>query len=336
MTRTVRAIAMFSGGLDSVLATKVIKNLGVEVLGLHFTAPFIRPVSRGASERGLDYWRRVLEVPVRELLLGPEFVQVIRAPMYGHGKNLNPCVDCKIFMLRRAGEIMAAEGFDFVVTGEVLGQRPMSQRRDTLAAIEKHSGLCGRLLRPLSAKHMAPTIPEQEGLIDREQLFDFSGRSRQPQMELAARLGIPDPPGSAGGCLLTDPGYARRLAQLLREHETIRDEDLELLTIGRHFDLGGGAKLIVSRNENENRLLERFRHSAGIFLEPANWAGPAAVIVHSTDLAHVGLAFRFMARYGKPRENPALRVIRGDVVSQETFTEAPIDEETISSMRIGG
>jgi tRNA U34 2-thiouridine synthase MnmA/TrmU len=334
VTRTVRALSMFSGGLDSLLATRVIKDLGVEVVALHFTAPFIRPISRGASERGVEYWRRVLGVTVREIKMGPEFIDVIRAPMYGHGKNLNPCVDCKIFMLRKAATIMETERFDFVVTGEVLGQRPMSQRRDTLAAIEKHSTLRGRLLRPLCAKLLAPTIPEEEGLIDREKLFDFSGRSRAPQLALAAALGIADPPGSAGGCLLTDKNYAKRLARLLSIQTEITDAGFELLTIGRHFDLDGHGTLVVSRNENENHLLERFRGAATFFLEPQDWPGPVALILHSENPAHVTLAARFMARYGKIK--PGKTVSVQPIVAGEPFAigAEPIDEETILRLRI--
>lgn len=336
MTRPakIRALSLFSGGLDSLLATRVIANLGVEVLALHFTAPFISP--RTAPEKTLTLQRRAAElcVPLRTIDVWPAYRPLLENPRFGFGKHLNPCIDCKIFFLREAGKIMRAEGFAFVFTGEVLGQRPMSQNRPSLEAIAKYSELNDRLLRPLTAKNLEPTAPEREGLIDRDKLHAFSGRGRKAQFALAAELGLTDPPGAAGGCLLTDAIYSGRLRRLLDARADISHSDLHLLTIGRHLLLPTGARLIVSRNEMENGLLAELREAGEVFLEPENWSGPAALLFGEPSERSLGLALGLMRRWGKaPDDGRALAFRRGRSTG-EAVSRAEIPPEAEIQMML--
>src|SRR5919205_2283658 len=275
MSRNVKAIAMISGGLDSTLALALVKRQGVEVKAVSFYTGFcITETQRRKGGRADGTVPRNealraaadLEVDIEYVDLSESgYLDMLVHPRYGYGANANPCVDCRIFMMARAREIMEREGAQFVFTGEVLGQRPKSQRRDTLRIIERESGLDGRLLRPLSAKLLPPTIPEQEGLVDRTRLEDISGRSRHRQMALAKELGISDWPRPAGGCCyLTDESFARKFFDVLDAREAageerrIEREDVILLSTGRHFRLSPRAKLVVGRTEVENALLERY------------------------------------------------------------------------------
>jgi tRNA U34 2-thiouridine synthase MnmA/TrmU len=332
--RTPRALAMFSGGLDSLLATKVMMNLGVEVLGLHFTAPFIDAKAALNQPSRAQQRAERLGLPLREIDVWPGYLAILKNPQYGHGKHLNPCVDCKIFFLRQARQIMEAEGYDFVFTGEVLGQRPMSQHRPSLQAILNQSGLQGRLLRPLCAKLLEPTIPEQEGLIDREKLFAFSGRSRKPQLALAAELGIDDPPGSAGGCLLTDANYAARLQDLLSWREPILREDLHLLTVGRHLKLPSGGKVIVSRNEQENHLLEKWQAAGTFLVSPVDWPGPDALIIGSRAPEALPLVAGLVQRWGKPQAGRAVLAVDLTSGGKQLLTSVPPNETEINHLFI--
>ncbi|NLH47013.1 MAG: hypothetical protein GX444_00255 [Myxococcales bacterium] len=333
--KKVRALSMFSGGLDSLLATRLLANLGVEVLALHFTAPFIDPHPAAGKGNRAAQWAERLGVPLRIVDVWPGFLEIIRAPRYGHGKNLNPCVDCKIHLLARAREIMTGEGFDFVFTGEVLGQRPMSQQLPSLQIIAQQSGLADRLLRPLSAKLLEPTRPELEGLVDRDKLLAFSGRGRKPQLALATELGIADPPGSAGGCLLTDHVYSQRLRHLLALKTAIGHDDLYLLNVGRHLALPGGAKVIVSRNEQENHAIQRHQAAGTVLLEPLEWPGPTALLVGSADPASLETAAALMKRWGKP---PAEARVSARFLSDRServlATALELDETAIRAMQI--
>jgi hypothetical protein len=308
-------------------------DLGVEALGLHFTAPFIDPVTHPAkAARGRERAAQ-LGLPLREIDVWPDYLALLRDPRYGHGAHLNPCVDCKIFFLRRAKQIMEEEGWDFVFTGEVLGQRPMSQHRGALDLIQRQSGLAGRLLRPLCAQHLAPTIPETEGLVDRARLLALQGRSRKPQMALAAQMGIADPPGSAGGCLLTDGPYTVRLRHLLSLKERPEHGDLHLLVVGRHVTLPGGGKAIVSRNENENRLLRQSQAVGDVLLSPVDWAGPDALLVGARGEAVEALTASLIRRWGKPQGQGLVAAF--DLQSGQTWTFAAPPappEEVIQAM----
>jgi tRNA-specific 2-thiouridylase len=269
-----RAIGLLSGGLDSILAVRVLREQGVEVTTLAFITPFF---DASRAERAAAQ----LEVPLIVRDITEAHLEVLRAPRYGYGSGLNPCIDCHALMLRLAGQIMEAEGFDFIFSGEVLGQRPMSQSRAALKLVAKLSGYGDQVLRPLSARLLEQTRPEQEGKVDRERLLGLSGRGRKAQMELAAQFGITDYPSPAGGCLLTDPIFARRLKDLMAlagGKPPVRR--IELLKVGRHLRLDEGTRLIVGRRKEENeRIAALFRPQEGDWLLVAEgWPGPLALV----------------------------------------------------------
>lgn len=265
-----KAIALISGGLDSALAAKIIKLQGIGVAGLAFVTPFTHPrVEKLAQSTGIE---------IRAIDISSEYLDIIKNPRFGFGDTMNPCIDCHIFMLKKAKEFMAEYKADFVITGEVLGQRPMSQNKSALRKIEKESGLEGLLIRPLSAKLLTATIPEQKGWVDRDRLFDFSGRSRKPQMELASELRLQGFSQPAGGCLLTDPGFSRRLKDLITHHPEFELDDIQLLKVGRHFRLSSQAKLVLGRNHRENQRLISLAQSRFILLEPASVPGPTGIL----------------------------------------------------------
>ena len=257
-----RAIGLVSGGLDSALAIFLLKKQGIEVIGLSFLSPFWE------SKNTLKRLAQELEIELREIEVGEEYLELLKNPQFGYGKNLNPCIDCKIWMLKEARREMEKEGASFVFTGEVVGQRPKSQLKNTLRLIEKQSGLEGYLLRPLSAKLLPPTIPEEKGWVKREELLDLQGRGRKRQLELAEKWGIKHFSPPAGGCLLTDPNFSRRLKDLWESEEAYNFESVELLKVGRHFRLRPSFKLVVGRNQIENEKLKEFVREDDILFFP--------------------------------------------------------------------
>lgn len=258
-----------SGGLDSQLAVRVLQRAGAEVEAVSFVTPFFDNTKAEAAAKALGVKLHVIDFTNDELAL-------IRNPPHGFGGAMNPCIDCHATMIRRAGELMSSLGYEFVATGEVRGQRPMSQNAQALVTVEKSSGLVGRLIRPLSAKLLEPTIPEIEGKIDREKLLDISGRARDRQIALAAEFGIVDYPSPAGGCKLTEEAFGRKLKDLM-EHEGLDDRKLvELLLTGRRFRLPGGTSVVLGRDARENALLKKLPY---LVLEPAaGTVGPTALI----------------------------------------------------------
>ncbi len=273
-----KAIALISGGLDSILAARIIKEEGITVLPLNFKIPFCHNKKQGKPDDGVNSLvKNSLGKDLNVVDISSEFLSLLLNPKHGFGSNMNPCIDCKIFMLKKARELMPKWGAQFVVTGEVLGQRPMSQHRRALEIIEEESGLSGLLLRPLCAGILAETLPEKNGWVKRDRLFKFSGRERRPQMELASKFNIINYPNAAGGCLLTDKQFSLRLKDLII-HKSLNIGDVSLLKIGRHFRLNENAKLIVGRNEEENKLLEA-KALAGdyLFLPNSELAGPACL-----------------------------------------------------------
>ena len=244
-----KALCAFSGGLDSLLASELIRGQGIDVLALFFETPFFSSTKARRSAEAINLPIKVVDITDRHL-------RMLRDPKHGFGGHMNPCIDCHALMIRITGEMLQKEGASFVITGEVVGQRPMSQNIKALSMVECESGLQGLLLRPLSAKRLQPTIPEERGWIQREELMGFSGRSRKPQIELAERLHIKEYPSPAGGCLLTDEVFSRRLKDLLSTKPDFELREIELLKVGRHFRLGPNTKLVVGRNkkENQNRI----------------------------------------------------------------------------------
>ena len=270
-TKKARGLSLLSGGLDSQLAVCVLRDAGAEMEGVTFSTPFFAPDAARKAAAALGIPLHVVDFTDDELAL-------VQNPPHGFGGAMNPCIDCHATMIRRAGELMAQLGYDFVATGEVLNQRPMSQNRQSLGVVEKASGLAGRLVRPLSAQLLAPTIPEQEGLIDHSKLLGLSGRRRESQFELAKKYGLVDYPSPAGGCKLTEKGFGRRLKDLM-VHEGLGDRRLvELLNIARRFRLPDGTGVILGRDAAENAALVKACGPTDTLLAPISVPGPTALI----------------------------------------------------------
>jgi len=263
-----RAIALLSGGLDSSLAVKMMIGQGIKITAVHFTSPFCNCTSRkaGCKHQAVKVAQE-FGVPIRAIHKGMDYMRIVENPPHGYGRGLNPCIDCRIYMLKKVKAMMVDIGASFVITGEVLGQRPMSQHRAAIQKIEKESGLEKRILRPLSAQHFPPTIPEQEGIVDRQKLLSFSGRSRKPQIDLAGRLGVKDYPCPAGGCLLTDPVIAARLRDLFAHFPHYGLMDLHLLKIGRHFRFHPGLKIILGRDKSENEQIQAMAEPGSVLFK---------------------------------------------------------------------
>lgn len=287
--RKVRAIVLLSGGLDSLLAVKVLQEQGIEVVGLTFESPFFGPKNarRGAEQLGIELI--VKDISEEELAL-------VKNPPHGYGKQMNPCIDCHAQMFRKAGE-MLSEGYDFVATGEVLGERPMSQNLNSLKVVARASGYPDLLLRPLSAKRLEPTKPEREGLVDRERLLDLEGRSRKPQLALAKKYGIRSYVQPAGGCLLTDPQYSRRLKELLKFDPDASVDDARLLNMGRHFRSCSGAKIVVGRDKGDNERIRGFAKDDDVVVVSDITPGPTALVRGSGGASDVELAARIVASF---------------------------------------
>ena len=284
MSLNKKAVALLSGGLDSTLAVKLMIDQGIDVTAVHFTSVFCNcsPKKAGCKMHA----RKVAEefaVPIIVIHKGMDYIKMVENPPHGHGSAINACIDCRIYMLRKVKEMMPELGASFVITGEVLGQRPMSQQRHTIRLIEKESGLQSLILRPLSAQHFEPTLPEREGIVNRDKLLNISGRGRKPQFELAENLGVTDYPCPAGGCLLTDKVIAARLRDLFAHSTDYNQTDLVLLTLGRHYRLYPDLKIILGRKQEENeRLISLVKDGQSIF-EPENFRGPTILAMGRLD-----------------------------------------------------
>ena len=328
-----KGILLFSGGLDSILAAKVLMEQDLELTGLFIVLPFTAPdldlTTTDTAIRAKD-----IGLPLIFHRCGIDYLDMFKEPPHGYGKNMNPCIDCKIYFMNKAAELMRKTGSDFVATGEVVGQRPMSQIRHTMNHLEKSSGLKGRLVRPLSAGLLKPSIPEQEGIIDRERLYSINGRSRRIQMELAEKYGITGYSSPAGGCLFTDPAFSARARDLVMHHDRVTPEDIFLLTIGRHFRLHDRAKIIVSRNESENIELDKYAEMADIFFRPA-FKGPLAYSMGDLDENDIIQAGRIIARYSKPDQGTrVITVQRKSCAVKEIRAEDPLPDDIIADLRI--
>ena len=327
-----KCIALLSGGLDSTLAVKVILEQGIEVVSLNIKTPFCRCNRlKGCSfiaKKVVDEFGTGFKF----FYMGEEYLRMLENPPHGYGKNVNPCIDCRILMFRKAKEVMEEEGASFIVSGEVLGQRPMSQHKAALGMIEKEAGVEGLVLRPLSAKLFPPSIPENEGWVDREKLLDFSGRSRKPQIELAGHLGVKDYPCPAGGCLLTDISFAGKLKDLIaRGGLTLRG--VELLKAGRHFRWNGSFKLIVGRNEKENEFLRAKAGGGDMILEPHELMGPLALGIGAPEDGDLLRSCRIVARYadGDGKGEVDIRISGG---GQRVVPAERMSGDEVESLRI--
>ncbi|MBL7158478.1 MAG: tRNA 4-thiouridine(8) synthase ThiI [Candidatus Omnitrophica bacterium] len=266
-----KALGLLSGGLDSILAIKVLEEQGINVTGITFVTPFFGPKKAEKAAKTLGI--RLIIKNITE-----EHLVMLKNPRYGYGSGMNPCIDCHGLMLKIAGEIMEREGFDFIFTGEVLGERPMSQNKQSLGIVGKLSGYREYILRPLSARLLEETKPEKEGRVDRSRLLDLNGRQRTRQFEMAEKYGIKDYPNPASGCLLTDPGFSKRLRDLFENEGDVPTGEIELLKAGRHVRMKEGPKIIIGRNEGDNMSLAGIEQSKYYLFAPMGVKGPYCMI----------------------------------------------------------
>jgi tRNA-uridine 2-sulfurtransferase len=344
--RKVRAIGLVSGGLDSTLAARVLLEQGIEVIGLHYATGFCMNDHRRAMARPDEDPRRMrneglragadLGIPIEILDAGEAYLRMVLNPKHGYGSRANPCIDCRIFMIHGAAEYMREHGGDFVFTGEVLGQRPMSQHMQALNLIEKECGIKGLLLRPLSALHLPPTIPEQRGWVDRQRLLAISGRSRREQMSWSERWGIHEYPQPSGGCCyLADESFGRRFhdKRLHTPPEAIRRDEMILLKVGRHFRLSPAVKIIVPRDESENNFLARYGDGCWRF-EAIGCGSPVTLVEGDPDADLMTLIASITARYSDHREESLVEVSARRNERDERLVVPPIAEETLARYRI--
>ncbi len=328
-----KAVVIISGGLDSSLVIKAIQNQGIEVIALHFLIPFVMHDNKTVYSSAAAKIAQHLGAKFKLVVLGDEYLEMLFKPEHGYGKNLNPCIDCKILMLRHAKKIMQTEGASFVATGEVLGQRPMSQYKVPLAAIAKESGLGELLVRPLSAKLLPETIPQKEGWLKDDFLFDFKGRGRTRQMALAKKWGIKEYPWPGGGCFLTEPNFCRRLKDLI-EHKQCTLSNIELLKTGRHFRFSPDFKLVVGRNEKENEKIMALAQNNDICFEPKDLPGPTAIGKGRLNEDARQLAAQIIARYTDPGNSIGVTIRPCSESQGDILTVDKIDEASLTALRI--
>ena len=333
-----RAISLLSGGLDSLLATKVILEQGIEIEAMSFVSPFCTCTPKTSSCSAARSAVRQLGIDLKAVSTTSEFLEVVKNPKHGYGKNLNPCIDCRILIFRKAGDYMRESGASFIITGEVLGERPMSQRRPAMMLIEREAGLEGLIVRPLSAALLKPSLPEKEGWIDREKLLDIQGRSRKPQIQLAAHYGLTDYPCPAGGCLLTDPAFAVRMRDLMQFNPDFSLNDVNLLKVGRHFRLGPATKVVVGRHEEENERISSLSTEGDTLLELKDFPGPLTLVRGPVSEDDLTLAASITARYSKARNLDRVGVTVSDKDGTQTRElQVPhSDEESLTELLIGG
>lgn len=337
-----KAVALISGGLDSLLATRLILDQGIHVEGINFYTGFcveghthaIRKQHQAKQKRNNALWAaEQLGIPLHIIDVVEEYKDVLLNPKYGYGANLNPCLDCKVFMLKKAKQWMEENGFDFIITGEVMGQRPMSQRKNTMPIVSKQSEVFDRLLRPLCAKLLPETLPEKEGWVDRSKLLNLHGRNRKPQIELANQYGFIDYAQPAGGCcFLTNPEYAAKLSDLWesRGERNYELDDIVLLKIGRHIRPKPEFKLMIGREEGENNFMSGYKKQLGYF-EVLSHMGPLSLVDGKIAPQDRELAARIVARFsqGRNAEKVDLKYVDAHGISY-FLTVVPYRSEEIS------
>jgi len=322
-----RGLSLLSGGLDSRLAVCVLRKQGLHVEGVVFNSPFF-PI-RSAKEAAAQ-----LDIPLHIVDFTNDILELLKHPKHGFGGAMNPCIDCHARMILRAGEMMAQMGFDFVATGEVMGQRPMSQNRQSLDIVRRDSTLEGRLLRPLSALLLEPTIPEQEGIIDRTQLLGLSGRSRKPQIALAKEFGLTSWPSPAGGCMLTEKGFAHRLQEEAAHEGLDSVFTVKLLVHGRHFRLPDGTRAVVGRDAADNASLKGMKRDADVLLHTVSVPGPTVLLPECQSEADLQLASQLCAAYGDRAKvaEITVKVIRNG--TEQEIAIVPPERETFRQWMI--
>lgn len=311
-----RALAMISGGLDSILAAKLIKEQGIEVIGICFRSYFF-------NEENAKRMTKQIGIQLEVIDFSKEHFDMVRDPKHGWGKNMNPCIDCHSMMMRYSGELLEKFNADFIITGEVLNQRPMSQNRSALDVVKKQSGFSDKILRPLCAKNLKETQMEIDGLVDREKLLDISGRNRKPQMALADKWGIKDYPSPAGGCKLTEPNYSIRLKEILDRKEDVTEKDIHLLKYGRHFISENNTKVIVSRTGEEGEKIKQLLNNKDMMFITSKFNGAMVIIPEGDNPTDGDLIFacRLAVRYSKGKDEELVRVKFGQFSTEFNMTK---------------
>jgi tRNA U34 2-thiouridine synthase MnmA/TrmU len=327
----VKALGLLSGGLDSILATELIRKQDIEVVAFNVKTPFCICKKDGTSEAAEA--ANQLKVPLKVVSVEKDYLQMLRKPKHGYGKNMNPCIDCKIFMIKKAKKYAKEIGADFIFTGEVLGERPKSQHYPALRLIEEEAGLKGKLLRPLSAKLLPETVAEKKGLVDRTKLLNIQGRSRKPQFQLAKEFGIKSYPSPAGGCLLTCEEYSKKLRDLFANKKRVSMADIALLRVGRHFRLGKN-KIIVGRNEAENKLLFAQKTPSEYYFELPDIVGPITILQGPKTKKAIETAAKLTAYYSDA-ETAKVKVNFGREALNKTLIVSVPDKADVDKLRVG-
>ena len=334
MTEKKKVVALLSGGLDSQLAVKMMQKQGFEVSAVAIKTPFCDfDCGKGC---GFEIRERAdtLGVNLKTVYLGDEYIEMLKHPKHGFGSGMNPCIDCRAMMFDAAKKHMEEIGAEFIISGEVLGQRPMSQHGPALKIIEKESNLEGKIVRPLSGALLAKTDPEKNGLIKREELGMIRGRSRKDQLKLAKEFGIEDPPNAGGGCLLTDPAFSLRAKDLFKHTETPTTNDIDLLKIGRHFRFNQKIKLVVGRNHNENEIMKSLALPSDVIFEARDHVGPTSLLRGGDLEDHLKFASEITLRYSDaPKNEPAIIITQKDGIKSELFV-SHADESSYLKYRI--
>jgi tRNA U34 2-thiouridine synthase MnmA/TrmU len=323
-------VGLLSGGLDSTLAAKLIQDQGTEVIAFNFRSPFYKSDQKGRSEAAEAASK--FNIPLKVAMANTEYLKMLLNPKHGYRSGMNPCIDCKILMLKKAKQFAKGIGAKFLFTGEVLDQRPMSQHRKALDIIEKEADLEGKILRPLSAKLLPPTEAENKGWVDRTKLPSIKGRSRKPQIALASTLGVFDYPSPAGGCLLTEKEFAARLRDLINHKRNIIMKDVAILKVGRHFRFEKN-KMIIGRNEEENRVLLNLNDRRQTYLEVQDCGSPVTVLQGRLSKKALAVAARLTARYSDSKSEETLVSYRQGTVSGNIKVRK-MSEDEVSALRI--
>lgn len=324
-----RALALISGGLDSLLAAKIIKDQGIEVIGICFKSAFFGESNAIKSAGQVDIELKVVDFT-------EEHLKMVKNPKYGYGKNMNPCIDCHAMMMNYAGKMLKDMNADFIITGEVLNQRPMSQNRKALDIVKSESGFEEFILRPLCAKNLNPTKMEEEGLVDRERLYDISGRTRKVQMELAEKWNIREYPSPAGGCKLTEPGFAKRLEDLFKYKPDCSLNDIDTLKYGRHLRLNEEVKLISTRNQEEAEDMMKLIEAEDILFNTVDFTGSTVILKGVAKEADISFAAAAAARYSKGKDENEVKVEYGckDSEKKEFITVTPLKDEELAKYNL--
>jgi tRNA U34 2-thiouridine synthase MnmA/TrmU len=327
-----KALAMISGGLDSILAAKLIKEQGIEVIGICFRSYFF-------DEENAKRMTKQIGIRLEVIDFSKEHFDMVRDPKHGWGKNMNPCIDCHSMMMRYSGELLEKFNADFIITGEVLNQRPMSQNRSALDVVKKQSGFSDKILRPLCAKNLKETQMEMDRLVDREKLLDISGRNRKPQMALAEKWGIKDYPSPAGGCKLTEPNYSIRLKEVLDRKEGVTEKDIHLLKYGRHFISENNTKVIVSRTGEEGEKIKQLLNNKDMMFITSKFNGAMVIIPEGDNPTDDDLTFacRLAVRYSKGKDEELVQVKFGQFSTEfnmikdvTAMTQEELDKHNIN------